>query len=420
MATFTIHLDTRNKNKKGQYNLTIRGCIENKTRYINIGTRMSKEQYDRIFIKKAMDTHSIEFRNSCNKLTTKCEKIYADLKPFDYQKFRELLWAKEKYDPSTLLIKDLFALYIDEKPIKPGTKDHMNYSCRAWCKTKNDLSILDITPDFIGKFEREQLAAGNKLGTVNSFHRDLKSVINYAIYKKKLVPQSYVYPYGKGGHTMKSSNPKKDVFTAEEIQRIIDYEDFDSEEQRYARDIWATLYYCNGSNFADLLRMRWDNRIGDHIIYRRKKTETTRKNFIQDGCIPISNELQTLFNAIGDKNSPFILGELKEGYDERTFNNKCHKLKVRINKDLHILGKKLGFRYTLNLKTARECYASTLKRKGIPIDKIAEMMLHANSSTTSHYLASMDMDETDKINSVLIKKSTPETTPENRKTGENQ
>jgi site-specific recombinase XerD len=353
-------------------------------------------------------------------MITKCEKIYAALNPFDYQKFRELLWAKEKYDPTTLLIKDLFALYIDEKPIKPGTKDHMNYSCRAWCKTKKELSILDITPEFVDKFEREQLASGNKLGTVNSFHRDLRSVINYAIYKKKLVPQSYVYPYGKGGHTIKSSNPKKDVFKQEEIQKIIDYEDFDSAEQRYARDIWATLYYCNGSNFADLLRLRWDNRVGGHITYIRKKTETTRKNFIQDGVIPISNELQNLFDTIGDETSPFILGELKEGYDEITFKNKCHKMKVKINQDLHILGKKLGLRATLNLKTARECYASTLNRKGISREKISEMMLHANISTTNHYLASMDMEETDEINSVLVKKSTPETTPENRKTGENQ
>lgn len=36
---------------------------------------------------------------------------------------------------------------------------------------------------------------------------------------------------------------------------VINYQDFDNDEQRYARDIWAFLYYCNGINFVDLLRM---------------------------------------------------------------------------------------------------------------------------------------------------------------------
>lgn len=164
------------------------------------------------------------------------------------------------------------------------------------------------------------------------------------------------------------------------------------------------------------------------MVFTRKKTETTRKNHIQQVCVPISDELQNLFDAIGDKQSPFILGELQEGYSEITFKNKCQKLKVRINKNLHTLGDKLGLRFTLNIKTARECYATTLKRNNIPIDKIAEMMVHANSSTTNHYLGSMDLEDTDKINSVLIRKTPPETklettpeiTPEIWKMSDNQ
>lgn len=256
MATFTICLDVRNpKNKKDQYNLTVRASLDNKTRYLNIG-KMTEKQFESVFVKKSKDEHSILYRETCNAYITKCERIYQDLKPFDYGRFRELFKAKEKYDPKTLLIKDLFTYYIEERQLKLTTKDHMNYSCRAWCKLKQELSLLDITTEFLDKSERDQLAAGTKLGTINSFHRDLRTVINYVIYRKKLVPQNYEYPYGKGGHTIKSANPKKNVFSADEIQKIIDCEEFSDIEQRYARDVWVTLYHCNGINFADLLRMR--------------------------------------------------------------------------------------------------------------------------------------------------------------------
>jgi len=42
----------------------------------------------------------------------------------------------------------------------------------------------------------------------------------------------------------------------EDIQRFIDYDNFESKQEKYARDIWVLLYYCNGINFADLLRMK--------------------------------------------------------------------------------------------------------------------------------------------------------------------
>ena len=70
-------------------------------------------------------------------------------------------------------------------------------------------------------------------------------------------------------------------------------------------------------------------------------------------------------DSIGDKSSPFILGELNEGYTEIYFENKCHKLKQRLNRNLAIVGKMLNLSVPLKLKTARECYATSLKRAGV-------------------------------------------------------
>jgi hypothetical protein len=82
--------------------------------------------------------------------------------------------------------------------------------------------------------------------------------------------------------------------------------------------------------------MQWNQIIGDYIIFTRKKTYTTRKNNINNIVVPVTKKLQGVIDKIGDKNSPFILGLIKEGYSENTFENKNHRIKQQINKNLTI------------------------------------------------------------------------------------
>jgi len=49
------------------------------------------------------------------------------------------------------------------------------------------------------------------------------------------------------------------VLSEDEIQKVIDLEEFESPKEEYARNIWLTLFYSNGINPTDLLRMRWDS-----------------------------------------------------------------------------------------------------------------------------------------------------------------
>ena len=82
--------------------------------------------------------------------------------------------------------------------------------------------------------------------------------------------------------------------------------------------------------------MQWNQIIGDYIIFTRKKTYTTRKNNIKNIVVPVTKKLQGVIDKIGDKNSPFILGLIKEEYSENTFENKNHRIKQQINKNLTI------------------------------------------------------------------------------------
>jgi hypothetical protein len=56
----------------------------------------------------------------------------------------------------------------------------------------------------------------------------------------------------------------------------------------------------------------------------------------------------------------------------------------------------------LNLKTSRDCYATTLKRAGVSKDNIGEMLGHSNSVVTEHCLASLDIEKTYEINKYIL------------------
>jgi site-specific recombinase XerD len=66
------------------------------------------------------------------------------------------------------------------------------------------------------------------------------------------------------------------------------------------------------------------------------------------------------------------------------------------------ISKKLNLSVELKLKTARDSYATTLKRAGKSKDEISEMLGHSNSVVTEHYLASLDMEKTFDINDCLF------------------
>jgi integrase len=178
--------------------------------------------------------------------------------------------------------------------------------------------------------------------------------------------------------------------------------EFANKDEEYARDIWLFLYRCNGINFADLFRMKWDNIRGNNFIFFRKKTEKTRKNNKKQIVARITPKFQQLIDKIGVKDSPFILGLLVEGYQDNTFENLSDKLRQIINNNLEEISKRLNLSVPLKTDTARDCYASTLRRAKVSKDDISDMLGHSNSIVTEHYLDSLISEETLSVNEVLF------------------
>ena len=402
MATFKVVLDKRVEKKDEKFNLAVRVSNGGDIMYINL-QKMTGTQYERVFVKKSMDPESIKFRATCDQYITKCEEIFSKLKPYNKVRFRELFWEQDREKPDSLLLRDLFDYHIKNNDgIKIKTKNMLRGTSNVLETFKKDISVGDIAPALLKRFEKKKMEEGCSRATVDSYLRNLRRIINYFSHEVKLIPEQYKYPFGQGGYSISSYFPHKVVLTEKEIRSIIEMTEFESDEEKYARDIFLMSYYCNGCNFVDLLRMRWSQRIGTYIIFIRKKTETTRKNNIKDLVIPVDEKLQAVLDRVGDKSSPFILGLISEGYTESSFENRNHKLKGQINGNLAKIGKRLKLSTPLNLSKARDCYASTLMRNGTPIHDIGEGLGHGDVKTTEHYLTSLDAERMFEINSSLL------------------
>ena len=408
MATCKLLVDKRVKAKDGSYNLSIR-VINGKIQiYLNIA-RITEKQFVNIFDKKSMTKEAVSFREECNIKVSRVEKIVSELKPFDREKLRELfLNDVERSEPTpnkteSLKLVDLFPRYIDENPhLSYGTKIHMKDSKNVFTRDNLEIDVLHITPEFLKGNEIKRRKEDSSISSINSSFRDLRTVINYFTKRNKLIPSTYNYPFGKGGYSICEYYPKKQVLSNLEIEQFINLKEFENEDEEFAKDIWELLYRCNGINFADLLRLRWDHRDGNCFIFFRKKTENTKKKLAQEVVIPIDEKVQRLLDKVGDKESQFVLGLLNEGYGESTFSNLSKKIRNRINQSLLSLSSRLNLSIILKTQNARDVYATVLRRSGVPIDQISEMLSHSNTTVTKHYLGSLDTETVHRINENLI------------------
>lgn len=400
MAKFNIVLDTRVKKKNNLYNLTVRLVNGNDVMFLNI-VKMTKKQYDLVFTKKLMDEDSVKFREDCNTFLTNCERIFSQMKPFDKTRFRKLVYQEEKVIHEDLKLKDLFDRYIETNDnIKIRTKEHYKTTRNVFETLKPGLTIWDVNPDLLKKFEKEKTEHGCSSATIASYLRHLRRIINYHMKVDILIPKQYEYPFGEGKYMIRDYSGKRLVLSNNEIKRIIEFNDFEDKNQELARDLWVFLYRCNGVNMADLIRMKWSNIRGTHLVFVRMKTENT-KHAIEEIASPISPKVQELLDKVGVKDSPYILGYLNDGYNESTFRNKLKKVRRITNKNLKFICEKLDLSVKLDCGGARYAYASCLKRSGRSTDDISEMLGHSSVQVTKRYLDSLDMDKTNEINDCL-------------------
>ncbi len=313
-----------------------------------------------------------------------------------------MLDEKENKIPESLFLKDLFNDYSKNfEYLKYNSRIRYRTTGHVFESYKKGATIFDVTPDFLRNFEKMKLFEKLSPATISSYMIDLRRILNYYTKVKKIIPIYFEYSFGEGKYQIRKPRSYKQVLENNEILAIAQLKEFDSPEEEYARDIWLFCYRCNGSNFMDMLRLRWENVQNKCIVYYRKKTETTQTINKRPVRVALNEVVQQSLNKLGKKDSPFVLGLLKEGYSETTISNKSNKDRLIINRHLKSIEERLKLSATLRLSSARDCYATCLKRAVTPTQIICEQLVHSSVSVTENYLGTMNIEELVKINSII-------------------
>jgi integrase len=181
----------------------------------------------------------------------------------------------------------------------------------------------------------------------------------------------------------------------------VNYTDFRDKDEKDALGLWFFQLRCNGINLKDLLLLKWSHRMDNCFVITREKTKRTTRGNQQPIIIPITPKLESQLAEFGVKDSPYVLGFLKDGMTESQILDKRAKVAKELNKKLGIISQRLNLSVELKTKTTRDVYATYLRNKGVSLEIISNGLNHTSVNTTRHYLGAFDMSTIHSVNSLL-------------------
>ena len=272
---YKIVLDQRRPKKDNLYPVKIRITLNRVQKYYTIGIDLEPDNFDRI-LKGSVRK---ELRNIKDKIIdweSRTKKILDRLEPFSFEEFKYQL-----YNRQVIKIPDVYLLFESKinklrQSDKISTGNIYNDAKNSFKSFKSKLNLIEITPEFLQKYELHMLTKDRSITTISMYIRCLRSLYNKAV-DDGLIDRKY-YPFGRNKFQPKAPRNIKKALTISQIKNIIDYKVKEGSNQQLAKDMWLLSYYCNGMNIKDIINLKFKDIQGDTLYYERKKTTTTNRS----------------------------------------------------------------------------------------------------------------------------------------------
>lgn len=262
-----------------------------------------------------------------------------------------------------------------------------------------DIQFTDLTPQFLRNWESQMKQNGNVPGTISLYMRNLRTILGYA----RLEKLTKVQPFsGEDKFSMTKYNTietRKRGISKEAVEAIRTYPVQEGSPEFHVRNYFLFSLYTRGSNLTDIAHLTLDNRKGDYLEYRRRKTRRWQQVYLLEPAREIWDWYvesmkpgqQTVFWFIlGHNNSE---GQYKTKMVQRSTVDDPQKVRIRIqtvmkqiNKILRKMAGELGIDQYMTTYVARHSFASILKAQGVSTDQISQLLNHDSVLTTKIYL----------------------------------
>nr|WP_108823580.1 site-specific integrase [Dysgonomonas sp. Marseille-P4361] len=390
-VTVAAMIDTRKANAQGKYPVKIRVNQKRVRQYYPTGKSLTREEWEKLPTERSRGAKCLREEIESSFYLVK-DNVSSLLERGEFS-FHLLDTRMGKSTGDTLNNAIRSRIKSLEKEERIGTKQTYEETLRQLNEFAGDNISFDmITPQWLKRCETFWLSKGRGYTTIGIQMRNIRTLMNEA--RSTGVIKDSQYPFGKNKYEIRTGESQKRALNSEEMSLLWNYSDGLEASAKY-HDLWFFIYFCNGINVADLVRLKYSDIRDDEICFIRQKTERTTKTR-KAISVPLTEETKAIIKKWGNKPDPdnYIFPYLKGNETAIERKKITMELTRRINKRMKMIADAVGIgRVSVSTYTARHSFATTLKRSGANIAYISESLGHSDLKTTEHYLANFEKDE---------------------------
>lgn len=251
-----------------------------------------------------------------------------------------------------------------------------------------DISLSSINLEFLHRYEAFLLGR-NERTTISKKMKFFRHLVQKAIDYEYLEPVSN--PFSK--YEFKAPKVAKASLEREEIKAMLELPIQPGLTRWHARNVFALQYYCAGTRIGDMLLMRWQNQVGDRLIFRMGKTGKPRSIQLSQEALKILD----LYRKPESKPDDFIFPFLKNGLDvDLILSSSKAKRKflggptANINKGLKEVAAMAGITKNVSTHIARHSFARHALKATHDVYVVSKALGHSSLRVTEEYLESLD------------------------------
>jgi site-specific recombinase XerD len=260
------------------------------------------------------------------------------------------------------------------------------------------VQFAELTPTKLESLEQYLKGVGCTNGGIATYMRVLRVAVNTAIKQGLLHRDQYPFETVRSrGYSMKrlksKSNPRS--LTEQDMDKVKSFPFAEHPHLKESARLFLFSYYARGINLTDIAQLKRSDICEGRIHYRRQKTDDAFS-------IPVSDTLAEILATFDGHGGPYLFPILDELHaTEKQQWDRIQRSLRKFNKDLKEIAEVVGITVPLTSYVARHTFATTLKRKGVDVSVISELMGHESVNTTRAYLARFGSEVLDATDALL-------------------
>lgn len=394
----SLYLDKRRlkqKTKTYPVKLQVYDSETRKQKFYSTLFEYKEEEYTAIMESKKKTIVQRKQYIALDAIRERAESIISEMTTFSYETFEKKYLNKGKNINLKQLIDEEIDFNIENKrhgnaDVLKGAKTSFgNFVKHEFNKTIDDITLLDITPKWLSKYQEYMIDELNrKYNTVGIYLRALRALYNKAITNE--IVKADKYPFSKHSGDKKyqipSNKGKKKTLTIEQLKTFINSEP-DNIYQEKAKDFLLFIFNSNGINVKDIILLKHKNIKKDTIEFIREKTKRTIKEKTEI-VVYFNDYIEWFLKKYSTKSNnkeDFVFDVLSPTDTEAQVHRKRKNFTKFINQHSKKLAKKYDLPEDISTYTARHSFSTIGINKGASLEFMQKALGHSDIRTTQAY-----------------------------------